>query len=135
MPEITVPNGADGSEIPCKFKISFSILIIFSKVLSYASYADDTSAVHVSNCESGSAPSVSLDSANQNSSLGGSRYSVRVVTLHVVGPKGLKYQMHPVSSLYCSRMLNRVLGILFAADSREMPREVRSLFKIRKLIS
>ena len=59
-------------------------------------------------------------------------YSLRVVELHVISSGGDRCQLPPVISLQCSRMLNRVLGILFQSDSREVPREVRCLFKICK---
>ena len=92
------------------------------------SYADET----VLYCERGRAPQLSQSTANQNLQPRGPGYSVRVVDIHMVGPRGVKYQMHPVSSLYCSRMINRALGIIFDCDSREMPRELRCLFKISK---
>ena len=58
------------------------------------------------------------------------RYTVRVIEIRVVMARGARCYMPPVTSLRCSRLLNRVLGILFNSDSRAIPREVRNLFKI-----
>ena len=63
----------------------------------------------------------------------GLNFSVRVVKLRVLLRGGTRVRLHPISSIRCSKMLNRILGILFRSDSREVPTEVRSLFTIGKL--
>ena len=65
----------------------------------------------------------------------GPNFTVRVVKLRVLLRSGTRARLHPISSIRCSKMLNRILGILFRSDSREIPVEVRSLFSLGKIPS
>ena len=58
--------------------------------------------------------------------------TVSVVNLRMLNRYGTRCRLPPMQSLRCSRMLNRVLGVLFDSDDREVPTEIDSLFQISK---
>lgn len=64
-----------------------------------------------------------LDNANQ---------SVRVAQLRLLNKRGGRPQLNPMSTMRCGRMLNRLMGLLFQAESFELPGEVRHLFRFGK---
>ena len=59
--------------------------------------------------------------------------TVSVINLRMLNRYGTRCRLPPMQSLRCSRMLNRLLGVLFDSDDREIPVEVDSLFQISKL--
>ena len=71
--------------------------------------------------DSSSSPSRSFDR---------SPHSVRVVTVRVLTPSGVRAQLHPINSLYCSRLLNRVFGMIFESGWRIIPAPVHEYFRV-----
>ena len=57
-------------------------------------------------------------------------FTVSVVNLRMLNRYGARCRLPPMQSLRCSRMLNRLLGVLFNSDDREIPTEIDSLFQI-----
>ena len=58
--------------------------------------------------------------------------TVTVVNVRMLTRYGTRCRLPPMQSLRCSRMLNRLLGVLFDSDDREVPTEIDSLFQICK---
>ena len=59
-------------------------------------------------------------------------HSVRVVTVRVLTPSGVRAQLHPITSLHCSRLVNRVFGMIFNSGWRIIPAPVHDYFRLGK---
>ena len=75
--------------------------------------------------------SVSRSPYRRRTSMG---QTVTVVNLRVLNRYGTRCRLPPMQSLRCSRMLNRLLGVLFDSDDREIPTEIDSLFQLSMFI-
>ena len=57
-------------------------------------------------------------------------HSVRVVTVRVLTPAGVRAQLHPINSLHCSRLLNRIFGMILESGWRIVPAPVHEYFRV-----
>lgn len=59
-------------------------------------------------------------------------HSVRVVTVRMLTASGVRAQLHPITSLHCSRLMNRIFGMIFNTGWRIIPAPVHEYFRLGK---
>ena len=75
-----------------------------------------------------------MDASPESRSFARSPHSLQVYTVRVLTPAGVRAQLNPKVSLYCSWMLNRVFGMILNGGWSIVPASVCEVFRIGEYI-